>query len=86
MNWNQIKGKCKNGIITGHVLQIHQLHGNGTMNYIRTDQVNSTTTDHILKNVSHGINYIFTVACINGPGFGDNSWWDVRTLGKISKY
>lgn len=86
VNWTEIQDECKNGIITGHVLYIYQLHENGTTNYIRTDQWNSTATVYIIKNVSHGINYTFTVAGINGAGLGEKSLWNVQNLGKVSKH
>ena len=86
VNWTEIQGECKNGIITGHALHIYQLHDNGTMNYIRTDRCNSTATAYIIKMLSHGINYTFTVASINGAGLGGKSLWNVQNLGKVSKH
>lgn len=86
VNWTEIDNECKNGIIIGHVLYIYQLHDNGTMTYIRTDyQWDGTVTVYTMKNVSHGINYVFAVAGINGAGAGANSSWEVRSVGRISK-
>ena len=53
VNWTEIQDVCKNRIVTGHVLYIYQLHDNGTINYIRTDQWTSTAPAYIIKNVSH---------------------------------
>ena len=87
VNWTEIDDECKNGVITGHVFYIYQLHDNGTMTYLRTDyQMNPTKSSYIIKHVSHGINYTFVVAGINGAGVGENSSWEVRSLGRIRKY
>ena len=87
VNWTEIDDECKNGVITGHVFYIYQLHENGTMAYLRTDyQMNRTKSSYIMKSVSHGINYTFVVAGINGAGIGENSSWEVRSLGRIRKY
>ena len=86
VNWTEIQGECKNGITTGHALHIYQLHDNGAMNYIRADRCNITATAYIIKMLSHGIKYTFTVAGINGEGFGEKSLWNVQNLGNVSKY
>ena len=86
VNWTEIQGECKNGITTGHALHIYQLHDNGAMNYIRADRCNITATAYIIKMLSHGIKYTFTVAGINGAGFGEKSLWNVQNLENVSKY
>ena len=86
VNWTEIQGECKNGITTGHALHIYQLHDNGAMNYIRADRCNIRATAYIIKMLSHGIKYTFTVAGINGAGFGEKSLWNVQNLGNVSKY
>ena len=86
VNWTEIQGECKKGLLL--VTRYIFINYTTMVLWTASEQINVTAQQLLIlsKMLSHGIKYNFTVAGINGAGFGGKSLWNVQNLGKVSKY